>query len=134
MKSPLAKSRAPAAPHWIRHSTALVLGLLAGCGPSSDTAEGKILSSPTEVTFTTYTDDHVPPTYHHLLPHTPHTTYQSTTTYTTYHHYLPHHLLPTYHHFPPSTFTTYHRPPYTSHLPHTTNHHEHYKAEASTNA
>jgi len=56
MKSPLAKSRAPAAPHWIRHSTALVLGLLAGCGPSSDTAEGKILSSPTEVTFTTYTD------------------------------------------------------------------------------
>ena len=33
-----------------------LLGLLAGCGPSSDTAQGEILSGPTVVTFTTYTD------------------------------------------------------------------------------
>lgn len=32
------------------------LGLLTGCGPASDTVQGEILSGPTVVTFTTYTD------------------------------------------------------------------------------
>ncbi|MFT5682268.1 MAG: hypothetical protein ACI8RZ_003186 [Myxococcota bacterium] len=40
----------------IRHVTVLLLGLLTGCGPSSDTAQGEILSGLTVVTFTTYTD------------------------------------------------------------------------------
>jgi len=40
----------------IRHAAQLLLGLLTGCGPSTDTAQGEILSGPTVVTFTTYTD------------------------------------------------------------------------------